>query len=62
MRADMDSLPVLGESGVANMSKVHGQGPQGQFSVTGVHACGHDVHITSLVGTARQMAARRESL
>ncbi len=24
------------------------------------HACGHDVHITSLVGTARQMAARRK--
>ena len=26
-----------------------------------MHACGHDVHITSLVGTARQMAARRAS-
>ena len=26
-----------------------------------MHACGHDVHITSLVGTARQMAARRNT-
>jgi hippurate hydrolase len=26
-----------------------------------MHACGHDVHITSLVGTARQMAASRDS-
>ena len=25
-----------------------------------MHACGHDVHITSLVGTARQMAARKD--
>ncbi len=58
LRADMDGLPVEERSGLANASRAR------QVDANGVeqpvmHACGHDVHITALVGTARQMAARR---
>jgi hippurate hydrolase len=58
MRADMDGLPVLEKSGVPNASKVTQKDREGNLWPV-MHACGHDVHITSLVGTARQMAARR---
>lgn len=58
LRADMDGLPVEEKSGLPNASKVVQEDREGNlFPVT--HACGHDVHITSLVGTARQMAARK---
>jgi len=58
IRADMDGLPLLENSGLANASTAR------QVDADGVekpvmHACGHDVHITALVGTARQMAARK---
>jgi amidohydrolase len=55
VRADMDGLPLKEDSGVAYPSSVT------QIDIDGVtkpvmHACGHDVHITSLLGTARQLA------
>ncbi len=58
LRADMDGLPLREQSGLPNASTVR------QVDSAGVeqpvmHACGHDVHITALVGTARQMIARR---
>lgn len=58
LRADMDGLPLQERSGLANASTAR------QVDASGVeqpvmHACGHDVHITALVGTARQMMARR---
>ena len=61
MRADMDGLPIEEKSGVPNMSTVQQKDP-----VTGVvgpvmHACGHDVHMTSLVGSARQMVAQKHA-
>jgi amidohydrolase len=59
MRADMDGLPVVEKSGLSNASKVMAKDREGNLSPV-MHACGHDVHITSLVGTARQMAARRK--
>lgn len=60
IRADMDGLPLREQSGLANASTVT------QVDADGVekpvmHACGHDVHITALVGTARQMMARRDN-
>jgi len=59
MRADMDGLPVKEQSGLTNASTVLMEDWDG--NVVGVmHACGHDVHITSLVGTARRMAAMRD--
>ncbi len=59
MRADMDGLPVEEKTGLANASKKQQQSPITGDMVHTMHACGHDVHITSLVGTARQMAARK---
>mgnify|MGYP001817543155 FL=1 len=58
MRADMDGLPVEEKSGLANASRAQQVDWDGK-EVFVMHACGHDVHITSLVGTARAMAARR---
>jgi hippurate hydrolase len=59
IRADMDGLPMKEDSGLAYASQATQVDASGtEFPV--MHACGHDVHITALVGTARQMAARRD--
>lgn len=60
MRADMDGLPVEEKSGLPNASKAHQRDPITGNVVPVMHACGHDVHITALVGTARQMVARKD--
>lgn len=56
VRADMDGLPVEERSGLANASKIRQVGVDGVENPV-MHACGHDVHITSMVATARQLAA-----
>ena len=61
MRADMDGLPVEEKSGLENASRKEQIDPITGNAVFTMHACGHDVHITSLVGTARQMFARKDS-
>lgn len=58
VRADMDALPVEEKSGAPNASKVKMKDMSGNL-VPVMHACGHDVHMTSLVGTAHQMAAHK---
>ena len=60
MRADMDGLPVEEKSGLANASVAQQKDPITGNMVYTMHACGHDVHITSLVGTARYMAANKD--
>ena len=59
MRADMDGLPVQEKSGLEYASTATQVSPITNQEVPVMHACGHDVHITSLVGTAREMAARK---
>jgi hippurate hydrolase len=59
IRADMDGLPVKEDSGLSYASTATQVDIDGKEKPV-MHACGHDVHITSLVGTARQMAARRD--
>lgn len=59
LRADMDGLPILERSGLAYAST------RSQVDIDGnefpvMHACGHDVHITALVGTARQLMRLRD--
>ncbi len=58
IRADMDGLPLQERSGLANASTARQVDADGTEKPV-MHACGHDVHITALVGTARQMMARK---
>jgi hippurate hydrolase len=58
LRADMDGLPLEERSGVPNPSRVR-QTDRAGVEQPVMHACGHDVHITAMVGTARQLVARR---
>lgn len=60
MRADMDGLPVEEKSGLENASRAMQKDPITGNTVFTMHACGHDVHITSLVGTARHMAEHKD--
>lgn len=59
IRADMDGLPVKEQSGLAYASLATQEDIDGTVKPV-THACGHDTHLTSLVGTARAMAARRD--
>ena len=59
LRADMDGLPVEERSGLPNSSKARQVGVDGVENPV-MHACGHDVHITSMVATARQLAALKD--
>ena len=59
VRADMDGLPVKEDSGLPYASTVTQVGIEGN-EVPVMHACGHDVHITSLIGTARRLAAMKD--
>lgn len=52
LRGDMDALPVQEESGVDFASAIPGV----------MHACGHDLHTSALVGAAHLLASRREEL
>ncbi|MDQ8755765.1 amidohydrolase [Sphingosinicella sp. LHD-64] len=58
LRADMDGLPLEERSGLPNASRARQTDASGAEQPV-MHACGHDVHITALVGTARQLMARR---
>jgi len=59
IRADMDGLPLKEDSGLDYASQVI-QVDEAGIEQSVMHACGHDVHITALVGTARQMAERND--
>ena len=56
IRADMDGLPVREETGVSYASHVTAKDAAGRDAGV-MHACGHDVHMTTLIGTARVLAA-----
>lgn len=58
VRADMDALPVVEETGVPYASHAKSTNASGQ-EVGVMHACGHDVHVTTLIGTARALAAAK---
>jgi amidohydrolase len=56
VRADLDGLPVEEKTGLPYASRVRVKNDAGQ-EVGVMHACGHDIHVTSLIGTARMLAA-----
>ena len=58
IRADMDALPIVEQTGVPYASHVTTKNRDGQM-VGVMHACGHDVHTTVMIGTARAMAAMK---
>jgi len=58
VRGDMDALPIVEETGVDYASHVTTTNKAGQ-KIGVMHACGHDVHTTVLIGTARTLAANK---
>jgi hippurate hydrolase len=57
VRADMDGLPVREETGLPYASVERAVGVDGE-TVPVMHACGHDMHVTCLLGATRLMADR----
>ncbi|HEX5460444.1 MAG TPA: M20 family metallopeptidase [Steroidobacteraceae bacterium] len=60
LRADMDALPVEEATGLPYASKVKAADGKGQ-TVPVMHACGHDMHVTWLVGATMLMAQARRA-
>ena len=59
VRTDLDALPVKEQTGLPYASQARQVDDQGN-EVSTMHACGHDVHMTSLVGTARVLKALKD--
>ncbi len=58
IRTDMDALPVTEQTGLPFASKVKAQSEGVESGV--MHACGHDTHMTSWIGTAARLAAMKD--
>ena len=50
IRSDMDALPIMEQTGLEYASENRGV----------MHACGHDVHMTTLLGTAKMLASMKD--
>jgi amidohydrolase len=59
LRADMDALPVTEATGLDYASQVRAKDDSG-VEVELMHACGHDMHVTWLMGVARLLAEHRD--
>ncbi|MCF6329383.1 MAG: amidohydrolase [Henriciella sp.] len=59
IRTDMDALPVAEQTGLAFASQAVDETWTGVSNGV-MHACGHDIHMTSWVGTARELIASKE--
>ncbi|GGM38075.1 amidohydrolase [Microbacterium saperdae] len=58
VRADMDALPVGEQSGRPYASTATGIDPAGN-TVPVMHACGHDMHVTAMIGAVEKLVAER---
>lgn len=59
LRADMDALPVEERTGLPYASTARGIDPAGT-DVPVMHACGHDLHVTCLLGALERLAATED--
>jgi len=60
LRTELDALPVEEKTGLPYASKVHTKDDAGR-DVPVMHACGHDLHMASLIGTAEIMARSKDT-
>jgi hippurate hydrolase len=60
LRADMDALPVLEQTGLDYASAARARNAAGE-DVPVMHACGHDMHVTCLLGAAAELAAASDT-
>jgi len=59
IRADMDALPLEEKTDLPYASKARGINPAGE-EVSVMHACGHDIHMTVFLGTARALVETKD--
>ena len=59
LRADIDALPVKEQTGLPFASTAMGKLPDGTTTPV-MHACGHDTHIASYLGTAKRLVAMKD--
>jgi len=60
LRTELDALPVEEKTGLAYASKVHTKDDAGR-DVPVMHACGHDLHMAAVLGTAEIMARSKNT-
>ena len=60
LRTELDALPVEEKTGLPYASKVHTKGDAGR-DVPVMHACGHDLHMAAILGTAEIMARSKST-
>lgn len=59
VRTELDALPVDEKTGLPYASKVKTKNDAGQ-DVSVMHACGHDIHITNMLGTAKMLSQLKD--
>jgi amidohydrolase len=59
LRTELDALPVDEKTGLLYASKVKTKNEAGQ-DVSVMHACGHDIHITNMLGTAKMLSQLKD--
>lgn len=60
LRADMDALPIAEQTGLPYASKIRADSADGR-AIGVMHACGHDLHMTCLLGAAAWFARHRDA-
>jgi amidohydrolase len=58
IRTELDALPLEEKTGLAYASHLMAKDDSGQ-TVGVMHACGHDIHMTTIIGTAQQLTAHK---
>ena len=59
LRTDLDALPVEEKTGLPYASTVKTKSDTGQ-DVSVMHACGHDIHVTNMIGTAKVLSELKD--